>query len=125
MGIGVLIVDDVEDIRTLIRIIIEAANDGLFVSGEAANGQEALDQVDECDPEVVLLDQMMPGISGLETAALIRERRPGQPMVLCSAYIDDELRARARPAGIEISLPKERYGELPAAVREAARAAAV
>ena len=88
MDNGILIVDDQEDIRHLIRMIVERANRGLFVTGEAADGQRALDQLDEADPSVVVLDQMMPGMNGLETAALIRERRPGQPMILCSAYLD-------------------------------------
>jgi CheY-like chemotaxis protein len=117
--IGALIVDDAADVRRLIRIIIEAANRGLYVSGEAASGQEALEQLDDCDPQVVLLDQMMPGMTGLETAALIRAQRPAQAMVLCSAYLDDELEARALAAGIAISLSKERFHEIPIAIREA------
>jgi CheY-like chemotaxis protein len=115
---GALIVDDTADMRLLIRIIIEAADQGLFVSGEAESGKEALAQFDACDPAVVVLDQMMPGLTGLETAALIKARRPEQPMILCSAYLDDLLREQAVAVGIQISLPKERYAEIPAAMLE-------
>jgi CheY-like chemotaxis protein len=125
LEIGALIVDDADDVRRLIRIIIEAANHELFVSGEAASGLDALDQLDECDPHVIVLDQMMPGMTGLETAAEIRTRRPGQPMILCSAYLDDELRGRAEKAGIEITLSKERFNEIPAAIREAKKLGAI
>jgi CheY-like chemotaxis protein len=118
LEIGALIVDDAEDVRRLIRIVIETADRGLFVSGEAASGHEALAQIDDCDPAVVVLDQMMPGLTGLETAALIRARRPAQPMILCSAYLDDRLRDQAVAIGIEISLPKERFSEIPAAIQE-------
>lgn len=117
--IGALIVDDEDDVRRLIRIIIEAANRGLFVSGEAANGHEALDQLDQCNPHVVVLDQMMPGMTGLETAELIRARRPRQPMILFTARLDADLRDQAEAAGIMISLSKERFNEIPAAIREA------
>jgi CheY-like chemotaxis protein len=119
LEIGALIVDDTEDIRRLVRIIIEAANRGLFVSGEAENGHEALAQLDECDPAVVVLDQMMPGMTGLETAALIRQRRPDQPMILYSAYLDDRLREEAKAVGIAIAVPKEEYASLPTAIRDA------
>lgn len=118
MEIGALIVDDAEDVRRLIRIIIEAVNQELFVSGEAASGREALAQLDECDPAVVVLDQMMPGLTGLETAALIKARRPDQPMILCSAYLDDRLRDAATEIGIQISLPKDRFAEIPKAMLE-------
>ena len=123
MQIGALIVDDQEDVRLLIRMIIEAANRGLFVSGEAANGREALERIDECDPAVVVLDAMMPEIDGVATAELIRQRRPSQPMILCSAYLDDALRQKAEAAGISICLPKGEFAEIPAAVRRVAAAA--
>ncbi len=123
MEIGALIVDDQEDVRLLIRMIIEAANRGLFVSGEAANGREALERIEALDPAVVVLDAMMPEIDGVSTAELIRKRRPNQPMILCSAYLDDELRRKAQEAGIMMCLAKSEFAEIPAAVREAAATA--
>ena len=121
MQIGALIVDDQEDVRLLIRMIIDAANSGLFVACEASNGHEALDRLDgACDPGVVLLDAMMPGIDGIETAARIRQRRPGQPMILCSAYIDDDLREKAEQVGIELCLTKEEFELIPSAIRAVA-----
>ena len=119
MGISTLIVDDDEDIRLLIQLIIDAANDGLFVQAAAATGAEALEKLDECDPDVVVLDEMMPGMSGLEAAARIRETRPGLPMILCSAYLDEDVRARAAQLGIEC-LAKEEMPQMPAAIRRLA-----
>ena len=116
MQIGALIVDDQEDIRLLVRMIIEAANHGLFVSGEAASGQEAMERLEETDPAVVVVDEMMPGLSGIETASLILRRRPGQPIILCTAYLDDDLLARARAVGIQVCLPKEEAANLPGAI---------
>jgi CheY-like chemotaxis protein len=115
--IGAFIVDDHEDMRVLIRTIIEAADFGLFVSGEAADAEEAIEAVDDVDPEVILMDEMMPGMSGLEAAALILRRRPGQRIILCSAYLDADLRDRAEAAGIEVCLTKSQLNEIPAVLR--------
>jgi CheY-like chemotaxis protein len=103
------------------RMIVASAGAGLFVKGEAASGRQALDRLDEVDPDVVLIDEMMPGLSGLETAALIRERRPFQPIVMCSAHVDAHLVARAREAGIDRCVAKEEFERLPAALRAAVR----
>ena len=117
MPIGAFIVDDQADVRLLVRMIIEAANNGLFVSGEAASGQEAMDRLDETDPAVIVVDEMMPGLSGIETAVLILRRRPGQRIILCSAHLDDELIERADAAGIRVCLTKDQAREIPGAIR--------
>lgn len=110
--IGTLIVDDEADLRLLLRLAIEQRNEGLFVAGEAEAGDQALAQMDDLDPAVVVLDQMMPGMDGLETAALMLARRPDQLIVLYSAFLDDELLARARQAGITACMRKGRAKDL-------------
>src|SRR4051812_30900540 len=69
--VRVLIVDDEDDMRALIRSHIEIANHGLSVAGVASDGDEALRRWRQDRPDVVLLDQRMPGLSGLETAEVI------------------------------------------------------
>jgi two-component system response regulator DesR len=123
MKIGTLIVDDQDDMRFLMRTIIELANKGLFISGEAIGGREAVNAIGDNGHDVVVLDHMMPGMTGLEAAAEIRQLRPEQSMVLCTAYLDDAVRARAGELGIEECLPKESVRDLPEAVRRAARRA--
>lgn len=120
MHIGALIVDDEEDIRELIRLVIEAANQGLFVAGEAADGQEAIARVQETDPAVIVLDERMPVLGGLETAKAILEKRPGQRIILCSAYLDPELRRRAEAVGITVCLMKSEIPRIPEALFEVA-----
>lgn len=121
MEIGVLIVDDEEDMRLLMRVLIEAADKGLFVSGEASRGREALDRIRELDPTVVVLDQMMPGMTGIETATAIRRSRPWQLMLMCSAYLDDDLVRQAEQAGIKICLEKGELEAIPDTVKRLAR----
>lgn len=120
MNIGVLIVDDQEDMRTLLRLLIRAADGGLFVSGEAADGEEALGVVEDADPRVVLLDWMMPRMNGLEAAEQILRRRPGQRIVLYSAAMDEDLRRKADVVGVSACLEKSELLELPERLYEIA-----
>ncbi len=124
MAIGALIVDDQRDVRMLMRVVIEEANEELFVACEAASGDEAIERIDACDPTVVLLDYMMPEVDGLETAERIRERRPGQPIIMYSAFVDDRLLERAREMGISACLSKGDFMHIPDAMRAVASGAA-
>jgi CheY-like chemotaxis protein len=111
-----LIVDDEEDKRFLVRAVIEAANHGLAVAGEAGNGPDALERWRSDRPEVVVLDQRMPGMTGLEVAAQILAEHPGQPIILFSAYLDEEMTRAAEALGIEMCLAKSDYTQIPEAL---------
>lgn len=116
-----LIVDDELDMRMLVRLVIDMSNNGLSIIGEAADGTEALrvwHDFDEPEPDVVLLDNRMPGLSGLEVAERILAERPGQLIVLYSAFLDDEVRARAARMGIAFCASKNELDRLPALIRE-------
>ena len=115
--ISTLIVDDQPDIRMLLRVLIDAANDGLFVIGEAASGAEALESIDAQQPLVVILDEMMPNMSGTETATRVRQSRPSQILILCTAFLDDDVIARARDVGMDGWLDKQEIGRLPDLIR--------
>ena len=118
--IPVLIVDDMDDMRALVRLVVRTANDGLVVAGEAANGSEAIDLVDTLDPAVIVLDELMPGLGGLETARRILASRPRQRIILFSAYLDDRIREAARELGITTCLSKVDYESLPDVIRAVA-----
>jgi DNA-binding NarL/FixJ family response regulator len=102
----VLIVDDEEDMRALVRNLIKLANHGLTVAAEAGNGDEALRQWRQERPEVVLLDHRMPGLSGLDTAELILQEDPSQAVVLFTAYLDDAVKAAAERVGVRACVSK-------------------
>ncbi len=122
--IRVLLVDDEADVRLVMRVGLGLANDGLVVVGEAADGESALRMADELDPTIVVLDHRMPGLSGLETAAQLLHRRPGQRVMLCSAFLDDSLREQARLAGIPRCIQKHDLTKLPDLLRAFASDAA-
>jgi CheY-like chemotaxis protein len=111
--VGALVVDDQPDIRYLVRMVVEAANEGLHMVGEAASGAEALQFLEDTDADVVILDEMMPGMTGIETATEIRRRYPDQRVILFSAYVDSDLRNAAAGQGIEVCLHKDEVARLP------------
>lgn len=114
----ILLVDDHDDIRLLWRLAIEAANQDLQVVAEAANGVEAIAHAGQAD--VLVIDQMMPGMTGLELVEELRARGRTPVVILCSAYLSREVLARAAEMGVAACLPKDRMRDLPEAIRTAA-----
>jgi len=88
----VLIVDDSADIRSLIRVIMESK--GHTVAGEAGDGPGALKAFRELRPEMVLLDIIMPGMSGIEVLEEIREMDPDARVIMVTAVEQDRLNRR-------------------------------
>uniref|UniRef100_UPI0025EF84F7 LytR/AlgR family response regulator transcription factor n=1 Tax=Thiohalocapsa sp. TaxID=2497641 RepID=UPI0025EF84F7 len=82
----ILLVDDEAPARERLRRLIEELDAGYVVVGEAANGEDALSAVRSTDADLVLLDQKMPGMSGLETATALAELDPPPAVVLVTAY---------------------------------------
>jgi putative two-component system response regulator len=75
----VLVIDDEPLIRELIGEILEDAGHTVFAAGSAADG---LEQLDDREPDIVVSDIIMPGLSGLELLEEARRRRPSLPVVL-------------------------------------------
>ena len=117
-----MIVDDEDDMRALLRNLIEIANDGLSVAAEAADGDQALRCWREAEPDVVVLDQRMPGLSGLETAERILAELPSQMIVLFTAYADEKVKAAADRIGVRACVPKDDARKLIFRLRECAAA---
>ena len=117
-----LIVDDEMDMRMLVRVVIEMANHGLSIVGEASDGDEALRVWRDLDgppiPDVVILDNRMPGLTGIEVAQQILAERPAQIIVLYSAFLDDEVRVQADEIGIARCVSKEDLDALPGVIHE-------
>jgi DNA-binding NarL/FixJ family response regulator len=116
-----LIVDDELDMRVLVRLVIEIANNGLSIIGEAADGEEALRvwrDLEEPEPDVVILDNRMPELTGLEVARQILAERPSQLILLYSAFLDDAVRAKAADIGIARCVSKHELDQLPALINE-------
>ena len=93
----VLIVDDEENIRRMMRLTLEAAG---YEVGEAPNGQQGLDAyADGSSWDVVLLDQRMPGMDGLEVLRRLDERDAAAQVIMVTAYASVELAVDAMKIG--------------------------
>jgi two-component system response regulator NreC len=85
--ISVLVADDHGIVREGLRRLLEDEED-LQVSGEARDGREVLEQVQEEKPEVVILDINMPHLGGLETLQRLRAKHPDVKVILLSVHGD-------------------------------------
>ena len=108
-----MIVDDHADVRHLLRAIVEDAPEDVTVAGEADGARAALEAIDCVDPDVVVLDATMPPVGGLEAAPLILQLRPGQKIMLCSAFLDQQTCDLAEAAGIAVCLSKDDLDAVP------------
>lgn len=99
----VLIVDDDEDIRDALRLLFEDEYD---VVGSAADGAEALALAPELKPDVIVLDEFMPRMSGAEAAAPLRGLLPSARIVAFSAVLD------SKPSWADAFLNKARIDEI-------------
>jgi DNA-binding NarL/FixJ family response regulator len=118
--IRVLLVDDHTIIRIGIRNLLANAPD-IEVVGEATNGTEALQLVQELDPDVLILDMEMPGISGIEVAQNLRSQGSRVHILALSAYNDRRYVENVLKSGASGYLVKD---EAPDAILDAVRGVA-
>jgi len=88
--IRVLVVDDHRLWRAWVRSML-GDSDGFRIVEEAGDGYEALAKAHNLNPDLVLLDIGMPGLSGLETAPLLREAVPDAKIVFLSQNDDPDI----------------------------------
>ena len=116
--IKVFIVDDHEIIREGLKMILKEASD-LVVVGEAQDGVEALKKIRTTDCDVIVLDMNMPGRSGIELLADIKELRPKVHILVLSIHPEDKFALRTLKAGASGYLCKDTaLEELVVAIRK-------
>lgn len=96
--ISVLIVDDNDMTRETLRVILRS--DDYNVVGEATDGDVALDMVTKLKPNIILLDVIMPKVSGIEALKSIRLISPNVSILMVTANKDQETVTEAVRAGI-------------------------
>ena len=96
--LDVLIVDDHPLVRAGLRSLLEQTSD-LCVVGSAEDGQQAVELAAQLQPDVVLLDVRMPGVSGLEIVGRLRDLRPAPAVVMLSSAGEQSTVRRALDAG--------------------------
>ena len=125
---SILVVDDEPDVADMFRQgFRREARRGTYVMHFAASGAEALHRLaEEIQPTLnaVLSDINMPGMDGLELLAEIKQRFPNLPVMMVTAYGDDDRRRRARELGAFEFLPKPvDFDQLKAQLRQLPAAA--
>jgi DNA-binding NarL/FixJ family response regulator len=119
--IRVLVADDHMIVRTGIRHVLESEA-GFEVVGEAANGSEALSLAAKLRPDVVVLDISMPGESGLQLAAQLRDSSPEPRVLILSMHDNAEYVLESVRAGADGYLLKDTAAtELRNAIRAVCR----
>ena len=117
--ITVLVADDEPDMRALVRAVLGMRDDFVIV-GEAVDGEDACEQWRAKRPDVLVLDERMPRLTGLRAAARIREEDGDQPIILFTAYLNRDAQATARALGVHC-VDKRDVSDLPDAIIELAR----
>jgi two-component system response regulator NreC len=111
MTISILLADDHPIVRHGLRALLEAEPDCRVV-GEVDDGLEAVKQVERLQPDVLVLDLMMPSLTGLEVTRQTRQRSPRTRVIILSmysneAYVLEALRNGANGYVLKKSSPNE------------------
>jgi len=101
----VLLVDDNPQVRSNLRSMLSLIDD-LEISGEAGDGQEAVELARALNPDVVLMDLEMPRLNGFEASARIKRDRPSVRVVALTIHDDEAAHRRASQAGIDAFIVK-------------------
>lgn len=119
--ISVLLVDDHALVRRGFRRILEDERD-ITVTGEAGDGPEAVKLADELNPQVIVMDCAMPGMSGLEATRQILAKHPQAVVLMLSMHPEETLVRQALEAGARGYVLKNAVDlELGTAIRRAAK----
>ena len=117
---SIFVVDDEPSMRMLAKVFLQRG--GFDVVDEAEDGPQALERFQDLNPppvpSVVLLDNRMPGLTGLEVAEQMLTQHPSQVIVLFSAHIDDAIEDKARDIGIAACVSKSDVSRLSEIISE-------
>jgi DNA-binding NarL/FixJ family response regulator len=101
----IVVCDDQPAYRQIVAMVLGLESD-LEVVGEAGNGRQAVELVEQLKPEVLVLDIAMPVLDGLEALPLIRAASPETKVVMLTGVVGDGIRERALAGGAALFLEK-------------------
>jgi two-component system, NarL family, response regulator LiaR len=104
VGGKVLIVDDDPTVRESLRGLLEQR--ALTTVGAARDGHEAVSLASSLEPDVIVMDRMMPGMDGVEATRRIKQTHPDTQVILLSAQLDDEVQREGEGMGVYCYLAK-------------------
>ena len=117
--ITILVVDDHAVVREGLRAFL-GLQDGFEIVGEAGDGDEALEQAERLDPDVILMDLVMPGRDGVSAMQMLNQRASRSRVIVLTSFLEDDRLLPALEAGAAGYLLKNSQpAELARAVRAA------
>ena len=102
----------------LLRTYLSTFSEDIEVVGEASDGIEALEAWRSIRPDVIVMDNRMPGRTGLEVAEEILGEDEEQGIILFTAIVDADVVDRATEIGVCEVVGKDRFRELPDVIRQ-------
>jgi DNA-binding NarL/FixJ family response regulator len=96
----ILIADDQPYMRRAVKALLES-QDGWVVCGEAANGLEAIENTEKLQPDVVVMDMIMPHLNGLEATRRIHREFPDSHILILTLHDVPELTRLVQTAGAQ------------------------
>ena len=104
MSKTIMVVDDSPFVSKQIKDIVE--DNGYEVTGYAKNGEEAIELYKELNPDIVILDIIMPGLNGLETAEILKKQDPDVKILMLSSVCDSGTLDEVKSIGVKYLIPK-------------------
>lgn len=104
MSTTIMVVDDSPFASKQIKDIVE--DNGYEVIGYAKDGEEAIDLYKELKPDIVILDIIMPGLNGLETAEILKKQDPAVKILMLSSLCDAGTMEEVKSIGVKHLIPK-------------------
>lgn len=104
MSTTIMVVDDSPFASKQIKDIVE--DNGYEVIGYAKDGEEAIEFYKELKPDIVILDIIMPGLNGLETAEILKKQDPAVKILMLSSLCDAGTMEEVESIGVKHLIPK-------------------
>lgn len=101
---AVLVVDDNGVVRSALKTFLEER--AQFAVSEATDGADAINKAKNLNPELIIMDLVMPNMNGLEAASVLRSLMPDVRIVVFSLYSGDCGHALLRAAGVDVVVEK-------------------
>ena len=101
--IRIMLVDDHDELRQALKNLLSLTKD-IEVIGEATDGQQSLDKAAELEPDIIIMDERMPGLNGLEASRILNESGLSCKIIMLTSY--EDLESKAFEYGVKAYLLK-------------------